>query len=199
MNCEVIALSNLAVSHNSSADAYELSVELANEGYRTLVVDCTKHGKVTKQLLARYSNPSLDQTVAVATDIFYVLKAGKPSRPINIFAHTQYGRSSGIIEAGSLDLIPSTSHLADLEDYLSQQVSQGELPLMKHIDRIRPNYNFILIDFSPCDGAIVANLLPCSDCQIMILRQQSVFFTKTSSIAIKKVLASLSRQEERLF
>jgi chromosome partitioning protein len=95
------------------------------------------------------------------------LKTTLASVMANIISERDYDPLDGVIHhSEGVDLIPASIALTNTELSLVQVMGR-ETILRQYIDKVKPLYDFILIDTSPSLGLLTVNALAASDCVIV--------------------------------
>jgi chromosome partitioning protein len=145
---KVIAVANQKGGVGKSTSVANLGIGLSNLGYKVLAIDLDSQGSLTASL--GFTHPDkLDTSIAnMMTGIIN-------EEPLDIH--------EGIIhhEEG-IDLMPSNIELSGLEVSLVNVMGR-EMVLKEYVDRIRDDYDYILIDCMPSLGMLTINALACAD------------------------------------
>ncbi len=145
---KVISVANQKGGVGKSTSVANLGIGLSNLGYKVLAIDLDSQGSLTASL--GFTHPDkLDTSIAnMMTGIIN-------EEPLDIH--------EGIIhhEEG-IDLMPSNIELSGLEVSLVNVMGR-EMVLKEYVDRIRDDYDYILIDCMPSLGMLTINALACAD------------------------------------
>lgn len=177
--CKVIALVNQKGGVAKTTSTVNLGVGLANHGNRVLLIDADPQGSLTISLGIR--NPD-DLQVSLATVMDAVIDDELGDEVIGILHHDE-----------GVDLMPSNIELSGMETGLFNIMSR-EYVLKNYIDRIRQNYDYVLIDCMPSLGMMTINALVASD-SVIIPSQPSFLSTKGLNLllhSISKVKRSIN-------
>lgn len=177
--CKVIALANQKGGVAKTTSTVNLGVGLANQGYQVLLIDADPQGSLTISLGVK--NPD-DLDVPLAT----VMDAVIDDEPI--------AEDAGIIhhEEG-VDLLPANIELSGMETGLFNIMSR-EYVMKNYIDKVRHNYDFVIIDCMPSLGMMTINALVAAD-SVIIPSQPSFLSTKGLNLllhSISKVKRSIN-------
>ena len=146
--CKTIAVSNLKGGVGKTMTAASLSVGLARKGKRTLVVDCDSQHSLTVSF--GVSEPDkLKNTLASA--IMDVIKEDEYEPMAGIIRHTE-----------GVDLLPANRGLTGVEIALVQ-ATMRETILRRHVERLKPSYDYIIFDCAPTFGLLTVNVLSAVD------------------------------------
>lgn len=176
--------------------AVNLAAGLALKGCRTLLVDCDPQGNASTSLGA-------DKHGAEAT-LFEVLSA-TAERPVGRWQaikrrlrrqpkepDPEETLRRAVVNVGErLDLIPATLDLAGAETVLQGAVDR-ELVLRSALDRVREEYDWIILDAPPSLGLVTVNILAACD-SILVPMQCEFFALEGLSQLIKMVEAVRKR------
>ena len=144
---KVIAVVNQKGGVGKTTTTWNVGIGLANEGYRVLLLDFDPQGDLTT-CLGWKNNEDLDYTIS---SLIYNQINGKESNINNYILHNNEG----------VDLIPSNLDLASTEMQLISAFSR-ETILKNCIDKIKKNYDYVLIDCPPALGILTINALAAS-------------------------------------
>lgn len=139
----VIAISNQKGGVGKTTTAINLSACLAEKGKKTLVIDIDPQGNATSGLgvdKARVENTSYDLLLGETT-IWETIE-------------------SSVCEG--LKVVPSERGLAGAEIELIGRENR-EYILKEHVDKIRDNYDFIIIDCPPSLNTLTVNAMTTAD------------------------------------
>lgn len=177
--CKVIALVNQKGGVAKTTSTVNLGVGLANHGNRVLLIDADPQGSLTISLGIK--NPD-DLTVSLATVMDAVIDDELTDEVIGILHHDE-----------GIDLMPSNIELSGMETGLFNIMSR-EYVLKNYIDKIRQNYDYVLIDCMPSLGMLTINALVAAD-SVIIPSQPSFLSTKGLNLllhSISKVRRSIN-------
>lgn len=147
-SCKVIAVANQKGGVGKTTTTAALGAGLANEGFKTLLIDMDPQGNLT--ISFGWREPD-DISVTIATLMGMVIN-DEPMEPERcILAH-----DSGV------KLIPSNIQLSALEATLVNTMSRENV-LRACVNELRRLYDYILIDCTPSLGMLTINALAAAD------------------------------------
>ncbi len=149
---KVIALANQKGGVGKTTTTVNLGVALVRQGYKVLLIDSDPQGNLTDHL--GWKNP--DELEVTLSSIIGGMIAGRP-----------LDASAGILhhEEG-IDLVPSEIELSGTEVSLFTSMSR-EYKLRNYINKVKGNYDFVLIDCTPSLGMLTINALVAADSVII--------------------------------
>ena len=177
--CKVIALTNQKGGVAKTTSTVNLGVGLANQGYRVLLIDADPQGSLTISLGVK--NPD-ELDVSLATVMDAVIDDEMIAEDAGILHHEE-----------GVDLLPANIELSGMETGLFNIMSR-EYVLKNYIDKIRHNYDYVLIDCMPSLGMMTINALVAAD-SVIIPSQPSFLSTKGLNLllhSISKVRRSIN-------
>ena len=146
--CKVIAVSNQKGGVGKTVTCVNLGIGLAREGKKVLLIDADPQGSLTISL--GYEEPD-EMEYSLATLMLNIVNDEKLDTQKTILHHKE-----------EVDLIPSNIELSGIEVSLVNAMS-GELILKALVDKLRPFYDYIIIDCMPSLGMMTINALACVD------------------------------------
>ena len=170
-NCKVIAVTNQKGGVGKTTTAVNLGAALAKQGKSILLIDADPQGSLTVSLGIR--NPD-ELNVALATVMQNVIE-DRPFLP-----------GDGILrhEEG-MDLMPSNIELSGLETALFNVMSR-ESVLKKYVNKVKGNYDYVLIDCMPSLGMMTINALAAAD-SVIIPSQPSFLSAKGMDLLFRSI------------
>ena len=139
----IIAIANQKGGVGKTTTAINLSACLAEAGKKVLMLDCDPQGNATSGL-------GVNKNTAELTS--YDILIGEATAEEAII-HTEYDR---------LDIIASNVNLSGAEIELIG-IEQKEYILKRQIDKIKENYDFIIIDCPPSLNMLTVNAMTTAD------------------------------------
>ena len=148
MMSKVIAIANQKGGVGKTTTTVNLGIGLVNEGKKVLLIDCDAQGSLTESL--GYMNPdSIDTTLST------LMQKAIEEQPIS--------EDEGILHHNEgVDLVPANIELSGMETALVNIMSR-ERALKGYIDRVKDNYDYVLIDCTPSLGMLTINSLAAAD------------------------------------
>lgn len=146
--CKIIAIANQKGGTGKTTTCVNLGIGLARHGKKVLLIEADSQGDMSASLGIRELD-ELDVTLVV------ILEKIMNDKPWDL--------SEGILhhEEG-VDFIPANIELAGLETTLVNVMSR-ETILRQYTEKIKPYYDFVLIDTMPSLGMMTINSLVAAD------------------------------------
>ena len=133
-DCKVLALCSQKGGVGKTTSCVNLAVGLAKAGKKVLVIDNDPQGSMTASL--GYHNPD-ELPITLATILTKIVEDELFENTLGILHHQE-----------GIDLIPANIELSGMEVSLVNIMSR-ELVLKQYIERMREEYDYILIDCIP--------------------------------------------------
>ena len=178
MSTRITAISNQKGGVAKTTSTVNLGVGLAREGKKVLLVDADPQGSLTVSM--GIQNP--DELTETLSTLMLAEMEDKPIPPDFGIIHHQEG----------VDLIPGNIELSGVELSLVNTMSR-ELVLRNVLNRLRHNYDYILIDCMPSLGLMNINALAAADSVIIPLQPQ---FLSTKGLNL--LLRSIARVRKQI-
>lgn len=170
-NCKVIAITNQKGGVGKTTTTVNLGVGLAQLGNRVLLVDADPQSSLTTSLGIVNQDELL---VSITTVMQSVLEDRPMPENCGIIHHSE-----------GVDLLPSNIELSGLEVSLINTMSR-ELVLKDCLGKVKPDYDFILIDCMPSLGVMTINALAAAD-SVIIPTQPSYLSTKGLNLLLRSI------------
>jgi len=177
--CKVIAITNQKGGVGKTTSTVNLGVGLAEQGYRVLLIDADPQGSLTISLGVK--NPD-DLDVSLSTVMNAVINDEPIASDAGILQHEE-----------GVDLLPSNIELSGMETGLFNIMSR-EYVMRNYIDKVRQDYDYVLIDCMPSLGMMTINALVAAD-SVIIPSQPSFLSAKGLNLllhSISKVKRSIN-------
>lgn len=178
--CKTICVVNQKGGVGKTCTAINLGAAMAMQGARVLLVDVDSQGSLTAAL----GNPEPDSLPVTLADLL--------GKCINDEALLE---KEGILhhEEG-FDYLPGNIELAGLEVTLVNVLSR-ETILRDYLTRIKPLYDYILLDCTPSLGMLTINALAAAD--RVIIPVQAAYLPVKGLVQLFKTIGKIKRQINR--
>ena len=154
--CKTIAICNQKGGVGKTTTAINLGVALAAQGQRVLLVDADPQGNLTTSLGIDADNVP----VTLANKLIAEVREEK-YLPLDGLIHHNEG----------VDIMPSNIDLEPTESYLVTAISR-ESVMKNYLNKVKPMYDYILIDCRPSLGMLTLNALTAADSVIIPVQTQ---------------------------
>lgn len=138
--------------------AVNLAAGLARQGRRVLVIDADSQHSLTVSLGV---NEPEKLTTTLATVMNAVINESEINIKEGIIHHEEQGGP-----ASGVDLLPANSSLAGIELALAPLIGR-ETVLRQYIEKVKPSYDYIIIDSAPTLDLLTVNALVAADSVII--------------------------------
>ncbi len=156
-NCKTIAICNQKGGVGKTTITMNLGIGLAKQGKKVLLVDCDPQGDLTTCL----GWQRVDEIpVTLATKMHEIIRDNDTTTESGILHHNE-----------GVDLVPSNTDLEGLEMYLVTAMSRENI-LKTYLNKVKSNYDYILIDCRPSLGMLTLNALTAADSVIIPVQAQ---------------------------
>ena len=170
-NCKVIALTNQKGGVGKTTTTMHLGIGLAREGKKVLLIDGDPQANLTMSLGFDHPDELTDNVCGILKNVIN----DRPYDPQDYIIPTEEG----------VDLVPSSIELSGLEVQLVSALSRETL-LKDYINKVKENYDYILIDCQPSLGVLTINALVCAD-SVIIPTQAHYFSTKGLELLLRTI------------
>lgn len=155
--CKTIAICNQKGGVGKTTTTVNLGIGLAAQGKRVLLIDADPQGDLTTSL----GWQDTDNLSITITD-----KMG------DVMRESDADPLQGVLHHGEgVDLLPANLELSAMEMSLVTAMSR-ETVLRNYLERVKGNYDYILIDCQPALGMITLNALAAADSVIIPVQAQ---------------------------
>ncbi|MDO0824050.1 ParA family protein [Desulfosporosinus nitroreducens] len=146
--CEIIAIANQKGGVGKTTTTINLGYSLADKGKRVLLVDCDPQSNLTMSF-------GIDQPDELSITLYHLMTDILEEKELPL-------RSDYILSFNNLDILPCSIELAAIEVNLVNAMSR-EITLKAILDKLRPYYDYIIIDCMPSLGMLTINALAACD------------------------------------
>lgn len=169
--CKVITVCNQKGGTSKTTSCVNLGIGLAMEGKKVLLVDSDPQGSLSISL----GYPEPDEMENTLATVMMSIVNDEELCLEDVLIHHEEG----------VDILPANIELSAIEVSLVNVMSR-ELILKQLIERIRGDYDYIIIDCMPSLGMMTINALACAD-SVLIPVQASYLPVKGLQQLIKTI------------
>jgi chromosome partitioning protein len=166
----VIAIASQKGGTGKTSTSISLAAGLARKGKRTLLIDVDSQANSSKVLLPHYQSLTKDQTVYVTV----LERKAPPIHPTHV---------------PDLFVVPSHILLSNTDVELTTAIDHREERLKRELDKLRDDYDFILIDCPPTLSWLTINALTAADKALVVVSPG--YFELDSIVQISKTIAEV--------
>jgi chromosome partitioning protein len=163
----VVSIASQKGGTGKTTTSISLAAGLARQGKRVLLVDVDSQANSSKVLIPSY--PSLQRHATVYATIL-------ERQPLPIMPTT----------VPNLDIVPSHILLSNTDIELTTAKDHREARLRRELDRVRPAYDFIIIDCPPTLSWLTINAFTASDGIVVVVAPG--YFELDSIVQISKTI-----------
>lgn len=155
--CKTIAICNQKGGTGKTTTTVNLGIGLAKQGKSVLLIDADPQGDLTT-CLGWKDNDSLPTTIT--NKMSEIMRDENANPNFGILRHEE-----------GVDLLPANLELSAMEMMLVTTMSR-ETVLRSYLNKVKDNYDYILIDCMPSLGMVTLNALAAADSVIIPVQAQ---------------------------
>ena len=175
---KVIAIANQKGGVGKTAVSSNLSVGLAMNGKKVMVIDADPQGNLTSSL-------GIDNADELENTLASFIEREITERQIELSEYIMHNEEG-------VDIMPCNIKLAGM-DYMIMNALSREYLLDAFVSNIRDKYDYILIDCSPSLNLVTINVLTASDSVIIPVEASYLSMT-----GLQQLLASIGSTKRKL-
>ncbi len=175
--CKIIAIANQKGGVGKTTTTSNLGVGLARQGKKVLVIDADVQGSLTASL--GFAEPDKLE-VTLANVMEKIINDEEIEPGYGILKHEE-----------GIDLMPGNIELSGLEVSLVNVMSR-EIMMRSYVDRIKEQYDYILIDCMPSLGMVTINAFACADS--ILIPVQAAYLPVKGLEQLIKTIGKVKRQ-----
>jgi len=175
--CKVIAVCNQKGGTSKTTSCVNLGIGLAMEGKKVLLVDSDPQGSLSISL----GYPEPDEMENTLATVMMSIVNDEELCLEDVLIHHEEG----------VDILPANIELSAIEVSLVNVMSR-ELILKQLIERIRGDYDYIIIDCMPSLGMMTINALACADA--VLIPVQAAYLPVKGLVQLIKTIGRVKRQ-----
>ena len=175
---KVIAIANQKGGVGKTAVSSNLSVGLAMNGKKVMVIDADPQGNLTSSL-------GIDNADELENTLASFIEREITERQIELSEYMMHNEEG-------VDIMPCNIKLAGM-DYMIMNALSREYLLDAFVSNVRDKYDYILIDCSPSLNLVTINVLTASDSVIIPVEASYLSMT-----GLQQLLASIGSTKRKL-
>lgn len=175
--CKIIAVANQKGGVGKTTTTSSLGIGLAKRGKKVLVIDADAQGSLTASL--GFTDP--DKLEITLTNVLE-----------NVINDEEIEADYGILKhSEGIDLMPGNIELSGLDVSLVNVMSR-EMMMRSYMDKIKDQYDYILIDCMPSLGMMTINAFACADS--ILIPVQAAYLPVRGLEQLIKTIGKVKRQ-----